>query len=420
MVSRLTRALLLTLMISLVLTPCSNAKLVFIVNDNTSDQDGWQSLASGYGKQSGVEVEVIAMRWADYPDKLSTMLAGGVIPDVAFYSLRFVISLAAVGAFEDLTALRRRIPDMDDVFPAAFDEVTLGNYMYGIPTDINVSWMGFNADLFDQAGLAYPSKLWQEQQWNWDTFLESAKRLTRDVNGDGRIDQAGMAVPGTWPGDWPAWYWSNGATLLDAQKRSSTMNSPQAVETLQFLADLINAHAVTARGTSASTAYGQVGMWVTALNVVQSNRSTYPFNWGIVGFPLGPSGVTSSSTLFGGGYVVFKDAPHKEEAYKFVEYLASSESERARARLASRAPAKRRGLQVFLEEVRTTPGPVPVNLMGAPELVGLSRPLPVTPAWDEMEKIFWQEVNPVLNARQSPRVALDNFTGRVNPMLSSW
>ncbi|MGI6082667.1 MAG: extracellular solute-binding protein, partial [Limnochordia bacterium] len=151
MVSRLTRALLLTLMISLVLTPCSNAKLVFIVNDNTSDQDGWQSLASGYGKQSGVEVEVIAMRWADYPDKLSTMLAGGVIPDVAFYSLRFVISLAAVGAFEDLTALRRRIPDMDDVFPAAFDEVTLGNYMYGIPTDINVSWMGFNADLFDQA-----------------------------------------------------------------------------------------------------------------------------------------------------------------------------------------------------------------------------------------------------------------------------
>ncbi|NLN19863.1 MAG: sugar ABC transporter substrate-binding protein [Firmicutes bacterium] len=420
MAARITRLLLLMLIMSLVLTPCSHAKLTFIVNDNTSDQEGWRALAEGYRKQTGVDVEVIAMRWADYPDKLATMLAGGVIPDVAFYSLRFVISLAAVGVFEDLTALRKHLPEMDDVFPAAFDEVTLGNYMYGIPTDVNVSWMEFNADLFDQAGLTYPTKLWQQNQWNWDTFLMSVKRLTRDIDGDGRIDQAGMSVTGTWPGDWPGWYWSNGATILDAQMRSSTMNSPQAVETLQFLADLINAHGVTTRGTSATKNNGQVGIWVSALNVVQQNRNIYPFNWGIVGFPIGPSGVTSASTIFGGGYVVFKDAPNKEEAYKFVEYLVSSESERMRARLASRAPAKRRGLQVFLEEIRTTPGPVPINLMGAPELVALSRPLPVTPVWDEMEKMFWEEVNPVLNARQSARAALESFTQRVNPLLASW
>jgi multiple sugar transport system substrate-binding protein len=417
---RVTRSILLMVLAVALLTPCSDAKLMFIVNDNTSDQEAWKSLAEGFHKQSGIEVEVIAMRWADYPDKLSTMLAGGVVPDVAFYSARFVVGLAAAGVFEDLTALRGRLPEMDDVFPAAFDEVTLATHMYGIPSDINVAWMNFNANLFDEAGLAYPTTLWQQKRWNWDTFLESVKRLTRDVDGDGRIDQAGMQVPGSWPGDWPSWYWSNGASILDANRRSGAMDSPQAVQTLQFLADLINVHGVTTRGTSLNRNNGQVGMWVDALNVVQINRGRYPFNWGIVGFPLGPSGVQPSSTLFGGGYVVLKDAPHREQAYKFVQYLVSSEAERERARLASRAPAKRRGLQVFLEEIRTTPGPLPVNLMGAPELVGLSRPLPVTPVWDEMEKIFWQEVNPVLSARQSPRVALESFTARVNPMLSSW
>ena len=48
----------------------------------------------------------------------------------------------------------------------------------------------FNQRLFEEAGLAYdlPFTLQREGNWTWDTFMDAARRLSRDIDGDGIID----------------------------------------------------------------------------------------------------------------------------------------------------------------------------------------------------------------------------------------
>nr|NIN67438.1 extracellular solute-binding protein [Anaerolineae bacterium]NIN97571.1 extracellular solute-binding protein [Anaerolineae bacterium]NIQ80500.1 extracellular solute-binding protein [Anaerolineae bacterium] len=78
----------------------------------------------------------------------------------------------------------------------------------------------------------------------WDNFqtMMAAKTLTFGFDEDGRIDQYGTLI-----GDWSHFVWQNGGDLVDDPLRptSSTMNTPEVVEALQWLVDLRFKHHVT-------------------------------------------------------------------------------------------------------------------------------------------------------------------------------
>ena len=53
--------------------------------------------------------------------------------------------------------------------------------------------MYYNKDMFDKYKLPYP-----DETWDWDKYLEVAKKLTLDTNGDGQIDQWGTTLDMRW------------------------------------------------------------------------------------------------------------------------------------------------------------------------------------------------------------------------------
>jgi hypothetical protein len=84
-----------------------------------------------------------------------------------------------------------------------------------------------------------------QDSWNWDDFLATAKAMTRDVDGDGAIDQYGLSVDPMIIRAAP-FVWQNGGELVfnpSAPTRLS-LDKPEAKEALQWFIDLQLVHHV--------------------------------------------------------------------------------------------------------------------------------------------------------------------------------
>ena len=85
------------------------------------------------------------------------------------------------------------------------DYYSVEGVIYGFPLQLKVGCLAYNKDIFDKEGLPYPPP-----DWTWDEYYETAKKLTKDTDGDGRVDQWGSNL-----GDLPIWILSNGGGVVD-------------------------------------------------------------------------------------------------------------------------------------------------------------------------------------------------------------
>ena len=54
--------------------------------------------------------------------------------------------------------------------------------------------MLYNAGLFEEAGVKTPKEYYEEGNWTWETFLETCRAMTQDLDGDGVTDVWGCNV----------------------------------------------------------------------------------------------------------------------------------------------------------------------------------------------------------------------------------
>jgi multiple sugar transport system substrate-binding protein len=131
-------------------------------------------------------------------DALATQIAGGNAPDlVGPVGIRG--RDAFKGAWLDLQPLMdANNYDLSDFDPAMVDFYHVDEEgQLGIPFAIFPSFVIYNIDLFDEAGLAYPPHEYgapyvdadgNESEWNMDTLRDLAMQLTVDRNGNDATD----------------------------------------------------------------------------------------------------------------------------------------------------------------------------------------------------------------------------------------
>jgi multiple sugar transport system substrate-binding protein len=113
-------------------------------------------------------------------------------------------------------------------------------HTWSVPFGTNNAGIFYRPTLFEAAGITQLPQTWEE-------LRQVAKTLTRDTNGDGRVDQYGMLLPlgkGEWTVFmWLPFLWSGGGELTNAQSaaRSKDVNlvNEDAIAALQFWRDLI-------------------------------------------------------------------------------------------------------------------------------------------------------------------------------------
>lgn len=141
-----------------------------------------------------IKVEVMAIPNEEYVTKLNTMATAGELPDCGIMNESGVLDFASDGLLYDISAMYEGADSMP------LDSITFKSE--GKPVAYSaaneVLSLYYNKDMFDAAGLDYPSAT---EAMTWDEFVTLAKTLTLDANGMQRSLLTGtvaMATAGAW------------------------------------------------------------------------------------------------------------------------------------------------------------------------------------------------------------------------------
>ncbi len=159
----------------------------------------------------------------------------------------------------------------------------------------------YNKDMLDEYGLPDLNELFQSGDWTWQKFKEIAVELTKDTNGDGEIDQWGIA--GKWGNlNHPiVFLGSNDApsTRVKDGKVIFALNEKPAVETFEFMRELIQSGSVKYNWGWPQKIWSieQTGMMANHFWSYFSIAPDLIFEAGFVPFPKGPSAEKHQSDI---------------------------------------------------------------------------------------------------------------------------
>ena len=111
-------------------------------------------------------------------------------------------------------------------YPVAFESGVYQGQTYALPYESNPILMCVNKDLLDKEGIEVP-----KEGWSLEEFYTICKKLTKDTNGDGQLDQFG-STEYTWKEALAA----NGGSLF--QGGMLKLTAPEVKESLTFLQKL--------------------------------------------------------------------------------------------------------------------------------------------------------------------------------------
>lgn len=276
---------------------------------------------------------------ADYDTKLTTMVAGNDVPDIAMMeSGSIAYPLAEQGKFYNLQEFldKDQFINVDSLVPNIMYSLEPGNVI-GIGPGPESFGLFYNEDIFKEAGISPPpSKL--TEAWTWDEFVEVAKKLTVDTKGRTAADpdfdpknikQYGVNV-GTWWGAYSNFIYSNGGDFVSADGQSFALNEPAAVDALQKISDLMNVHHVSpspvqAKNIPATNVALQTKKVAMAIDGQWAStglaQSKFNFNVGVM--PVLKEPVT---TVVCGMFSMFKSTKHPEEAWELMKALIDPEA----------------------------------------------------------------------------------------------
>ncbi len=182
-----------------------------------------------------IDVENLGQPWDRREENMFAALASNDPPEVVMATRAELLKLANDGLIVPITDMvEEQGLDLEKFYPAEINNFYWEGELYSMPMPTGGGITGMiliNKDMFEAAGLEpVPPQTWQEL---WDV----GKALT--VVDDKGIVQIGANV-GTSATSFFGWLYTNNGQIYSDDLRSVAFNSPEGVETLQWMVDYTN------------------------------------------------------------------------------------------------------------------------------------------------------------------------------------
>jgi len=349
--------------------------------------------------------------------KLAIMGASGTLGDVFLLNDSPAPTYHASGISMNLEPLMARDKmSKSDFWAAQLPLMSVNGNLHGLPFDFSTNGYYYNTNMFDQAGVAYPT-----EAWTWDNALAIAKKMTM-TDGTGKKVTFGIGRSRLWDWELVGYLRSFGADLLTADNKKMAINSPAAGRAIQFMSDLVNVEGVVPTWRDMDNPVtgffnGKVAMvfdgsWaVTRFN----KNSLVPFD--ITYVPAGPSGRYVSST--GSHWSMFSGTKHQEEAWKLLKFITGTEGiEMFVSRHLKSLPGRRSALPLWNKTAAQLGSPKSAAILG--DTVGrFAAMIPVTPAWDALSQIINNNVTRVMDGKATTAEVLEAIEKEGNAALAA-
>ena len=315
----------------LTVSPPDRIQLTFSLWGDPTEQESAQEVLNVYNNlQDKVWVSALQIPNEEYASVLQIMAAGGNMPDAGMALEPTVIGWAREGLLMsiDIYAGQENRPLEYLAFKDGGKTVA-----YSGANEVLALW--FNKDMFDKAGIDHPP-VTLDTAWTWDEFIEVAKKLTFDSNGNNPgtpgFDKNNIVQYGAYVNQWTwqleVWSLSNGGKWFSEDGKSIVFDTA-AIEAIQKVVDLHLVHNVAPfnpgtadAGFANSIAAGNVamtteGQWATGF------YADINIDYGVGVLPYMKNKVNIAT---GGPVVVFAGTQHPDEVADFVRWYTDEDN----------------------------------------------------------------------------------------------
>jgi len=279
---------------------------------NGGNEENLDAIVAAFEEENpGIIVDVATLPYADYFTTLQTDLAAGTQADV------FDIEYANFGTY----VADGVIAPLEDVDTSAYrtslaDAYSSDGAQYALPSSFSDVVLFYNADLFDAAGLDYPTS-----DWTWEDEKDAAEQLTDEAAG-----VYGDYQPISYYEYYKAVAQAGGDFLAD-DGTSVAFDSPEGIAAAEWLVGKSGTVMPTPEQGAGTPDYdsglfldGKLAMWHSGIWMF-GTLADASFNWDIA---VEPGNAQKASALFSNAVAVSSSSDEKEAAQAFAEFLTSS------------------------------------------------------------------------------------------------
>ncbi len=258
----------------------------------------------------------------NYPEKLQLMLGTGNAPDLFWLKADTGPAYMSFDILQELNEYVEQDPnfDLDDFFPVFRDAFKKDGNYYGFAKDFNAYVLFYNKEMFAEAGLdTLPA--------NWEEFRDYAQKLTKDTDGDGKIDQYGFVIEPSIDIMMPFVFQNSGYLISDDNQIG--VGNPEFVEAVDYVISLYKENLATTPADQGAGWMGDVfsrgqcamtisGAWLIPYLAVNAPNLDY-------GIAELPAGKEKSTVAFSVAMVIPEQSKFKEDAWTLMSYLVGKE-----------------------------------------------------------------------------------------------
>ena len=281
----------------------------------------FNSIADSY-KKSHPEIGTItfdSLPFADYTSTITTQIAGGQQPDLAWVMETDAPDFVSSGALAPLTDALKATKgyDYSDINSGTTKLWTTGGQLYAYPFSTSPFVVFANDDLLAAAGEPTSAELKAQGKWDWKDIAEIGAQV------NAKTGKQGMVIR-----DFNYQTWTNLATVWDsfgaspwsANGKTCEFSSKPMVAAFTYLHDAIFVqHAFPGPGINADFFAGDSAFTVTQIS--RATLLTGSFKWNVLTLPKGDNGV--QNVVGQAGIGVLAKGANPDEAKQFLAYFTN-------------------------------------------------------------------------------------------------
>lgn len=182
-------------------------------------------------ENSGVKIEYVSGIMSDeYSEWLSGKIVGGDAPDVFMVLPQDFSTLQKTGSLLALDSLIKQDSEFDanNFYSGAYDFGSVGSSQYALPLECVPEMMFVNKTLLAKEAILTP-----DTDWTWDEFYDICKKITKDTDGNGVIDQFGV-----YNYNWRQAFLTNSVMPFNEDGSKCSIQGENAIEAIEFLQEM--------------------------------------------------------------------------------------------------------------------------------------------------------------------------------------
>ncbi len=260
----------------------------------------------------------------DYPTKMRANVAGGTVPDVFYLSPDMSSEYISAGKLLDLSPyMARDHVSASNYYSALLNPfVCTGGQVYGLPKDWASLGVFYNKQMFQAAGVPFPSA-----NWTWQDFQNDAAKLTKNAGSTNAVYGVSLSADAS---RWGAFLLANGGTMLNKNGTQATFNTQAGVSSLEYYDSFLKNHTgvlptqVGAPWNGDAFGKAKAAMTIEGPWLIPYMQTTYPnIQYGIAPLPVAPTG-KRANLIFTNAWSAYSGTKYPEAAWELIKYMTGT------------------------------------------------------------------------------------------------